>query len=163
MASTYTPIATYTLGSASQSVTFSSIPSSYTDLQLIIDSSMGGEIVQARFNSDTGSNYSCSNLYGTGSAAATNRRSSFTEARLGIENANTTSKGVVIVDFMNYANTAVYKSFLSSAGYASQETTLRAGLWRSKSAINTILVSSFNGSWPFAAGSTFTLYGIAAA
>lgn len=160
---TYSTIATQTLGSASQSLTFSSIPSTYTDLRLVIRSSMGGEIVAARFNSDSGSNYSCTNMYGTGSSLAQNRRSAFTEARLGIENFNTNSSGIVIVDFMNYANTSMFKTYISKSDYPSQETNIRTGLWKSTAAINTILISSFNASWPYAAGSTFTLYGITAA
>lgn len=161
--STYSSIATTTLSSAAQSYTFSSIPSTYTDLRLVVDGVVTGELVQARFNGDSGSNYSCTNLYGTGSVAGSNRRANFTEARLGLENVNTTTQGTVSVDFMNYANTSVYKTYLSRANYASQETNVRVGLWRSTSAINTILVSLFNTSWAFSAGTTFTLYGIASA
>lgn len=163
MATTYTPIQTYTLSSPGQSVTFSSIPSTYKDLRLVVSGTVTGELVQARFNSDTGSNYSCTNLYGTGSAIASNRRANFTEARLGLENFNTTTMGVVTVDIMNYANTSTNKSYLSRANYASQEVNTRIGLWRSTAAINTILVSLFNTGWAFAAGTTFSLYGIATA
>jgi hypothetical protein len=161
--STYTPIATFTLGSASQSVTFSSIPSTYTDLRLIMWTTLGSELVQARFNSDTASNYSCTNLYGDGTTATSNRRSSQTTARLGVEGNNTTSTGIVTVDFLNYSNSTTYKTFLSRAAYPSQESNARVGLWRSTAAINTILISPFNVSWNFSAGNTFTLYGIAAA
>lgn len=159
----YTPIATYTFSGSGQSFTFSSIPSTYTDLRLVVEGNVTGELVQARFNGDTGSNYSCTNVYGDGSTAGTNRRTSFTEARLGLENVNTTTRGIVTVDFLNYSNTSVYKSYLSRANYASQETNARVGLWRSTAAINTILVSLFNVSWAFSAGTTMTLYGITAA
>lgn len=160
---TYTPIATYTFSGSGQSFTFSSIPSTYTDLRLVVEGNVTGETVQARFNGDTGSNYSCTNLYNNGSSVSSNRRSNFTEARLGLENVNTTTRGIVTVDFLNYADTSMYKSYISRASYASQETNARVGLWRSTAAINTILVSLFNTSWAFSAGTTMTLYGITAA
>ena len=60
MASTYEPIATTTLGSAASSITFSSIPATYTDLRLVLvhtpSASTGN--AQMQFNSDTATNYS---------------------------------------------------------------------------------------------------------
>jgi len=60
MPSTYTPIATNTLASVSTGVTFSSIPSTYTDLVLVINYRLDGTGTGAagalRFNSDSGSN-----------------------------------------------------------------------------------------------------------
>jgi hypothetical protein len=157
---TYEPIATYTFPGGTNSTTFTSIPSTYTDLRLVISYQLSGELVQARFNSDTGSNYSCTNFYANGSSAASNRRSNFTEARLGIENVNSTSQGVLTVDFFDYSNTAIYKTFLSRCSNAAQEVNERVGLWRSTSAISTIQVSTFNGSWNFSSGDQVTLYGI---
>ena len=60
MPNTYEPIATNTLGSAASSVTFSSIPSTYTDLIVVMNyaNSTGLADVFFRFNGDTGSNYS---------------------------------------------------------------------------------------------------------
>ena len=58
--STYTPIATQTLGSAAASVTFSSIPQGYTDLVLVDNvksaSGAGDSELDVRFNGDSGSN-----------------------------------------------------------------------------------------------------------
>lgn len=161
--STYSPIATTTFSGSTNSTTFSSIPGTYTDLRLVIAYSLGGELVQARFNGDTASNYSCTNLYGDGSTASSNRRSNFTEARLGLESANTTSRGVLTVDFMNYSNTTTYKTVLSRCSNAAQEVNARVNLWRSTAAISTILISTFNASWNFSAGDTATLYGISCA
>jgi hypothetical protein len=62
MAITYEPIATATLGTATASVTFSTISGSYTDLVLVIQRRYGYSnkwyATSIRFNSDTGSNYS---------------------------------------------------------------------------------------------------------
>jgi hypothetical protein len=77
--STYTPIATNTLSSATGTVTFSSISGSYTDL-ILISNIKSGNTNQAsllfRVNaSATGSLYSGTMIYGTGSAAGSNRQS----------------------------------------------------------------------------------------
>ena len=63
--STYTPIATTTLGSAASSVTFSSISGSYTDLILITNPSSAttDQSIYVQFNADTGTNYSMSQHY----------------------------------------------------------------------------------------------------
>ena len=73
--STMTPIATNTLVSATNSITFSSIPQGYTDL-ILIHSNISGTTQQLRltFNGDSGSNYSTTELYGTGSAVSHARR-----------------------------------------------------------------------------------------
>ena len=84
--STYTPIATNTLGSAQASVTFSSISGSYTDLVLIINAGTSDASEQdclIRVNGDTGSNYSATYMYGTGSSAASGRNANQTESTAG--------------------------------------------------------------------------------
>jgi hypothetical protein len=163
MPATYEPIATHTFSGSTNSVTFSSIPATYTDLRLVMAYNIGSELVQARFNGDTASNYSCTNLYGNGTTASSNRRSNFTEARLGLEGVNTTSEGVLTVDFMDYSNTTTYKTVLSRCNHAAQSVNARVNLWRSTTAINTILISTLNASWNFTSGDTATLYGIKAA
>jgi hypothetical protein len=74
--STYEPIASQTLGSAVSSVTFSSIPQNYTDLILVVNYGISANNFGARirFNGDTGSNYSDSFIYGTGSSALSSTR-----------------------------------------------------------------------------------------
>ena len=69
-----------------------------------------------------------------------------------------------VTHFMNYSNTTTYKTLLSRSGTLGGSytgTTLIAGLWRSTSAITSILVGCTTNT--FVAGSTFTLYGIKAA
>ena len=121
-------------------------------------------MLQGRFNSDSATNYSCTNLYGNGTTAGSNRRSNFTELRLSQENFNADNTWCnVIVNVMNYANTTTYKTVLSRSNVASQEVTARVNLWRkTPEAINSITLFGAAGN-NFAAGSTFTLYGITAA
>ena len=76
MASTYTPIATTTLGSAVNSVTFSSIASTYTELVLVIQyQSAANCVANITFNNDTATNYSTTYLSGNGTSAASARGS----------------------------------------------------------------------------------------
>ena len=168
MPATYEPIATQTLGSASASITFSSIPSTYTDLVIVIGSlgmNSAGSAGRMRFNGDTGSNYSNTTIWGNGTAAGSNRESSVTSMRIyGVQTgpAANLNNDNVILQIQNYSNTTTYKTALIRDNLTT-ETAAIVGLWRSTAAINSINIISYNLSDLFNAGSTFTLYGIKAA
>jgi hypothetical protein len=164
---TYTPIATQTLGSAASSVTFSSIPSTYTDLVLVTNSGCAtvGTSIFFQVNGDTGSNYSTTYLYGNGTAVGSGRRTSQTTGAIAFFAAmNTGFEHNSITSFLNYSNTTTFKTTISRGNRASAndfpaaETTVN--LWRNTSAITSIVVSA---GANFIVGSTFTLYGIKAA
>lgn len=163
MAKTYNPISTQTLGSAAASVTFSSIPATYTDLVLVCQSGEDtSDYLAVQFNSDTATNYSYTSLNGDGSTATSVRASTQSRGLLSwytYTPANTLNSAS-IAHIMNYANTTTNKTYLSrfSSGNGAE---LIAGLWRSTAAINTIKLFPLTGS--FRIGSTFTLYGILAA
>ena len=162
--STYTPIATTTLGSNQQTVTFSGISGSYTDLILIFNGRSVSAVpaVRMRFNSDTGSNYSYTRLYGTGSVAGSSRASSQTSGGVATAGGVTTTYETnIIIQVQNYSNTTTYKTALARANTPSSAVETNVNLWRSTSAITE--VSLFTDSDQFNSGSTFTLYGIAAA
>jgi hypothetical protein len=158
--STYTPIATTTLVSSASSYTFSSIAGSYTDLILVIAGTLNSSSsVYLQVNSDTGTNYSRTYLQGNGTSATTGRDSSQTYMALGY--LNSTAQGNCIFQLQNYSNTTTYKTVLCRSGVADDLTRAMVGLWRSTSAITSILVAPVSGS--FASGTSLTLYGIAAA
>ena len=71
MANTFTKIASVTVGSGGAStMAFSSIPATYTDLQLLITSqTTSNNYIKININSDTGSNYTYKVIRGSGSAA----------------------------------------------------------------------------------------------
>jgi hypothetical protein len=157
MASTYEPIATTTLGSGSSSVlVMSSIPSTYTDLVLIINGTSGSvQNIHWQANGDTASNYSYTRIYGDGTSATSDRASTY--AGFAIFG---TDQSTAILNIQNYSNTTTYKTGLSrgnTGGYVSAY----VSLWRSTAAINSLTIKS--ASTAFATGSTFTLYGIKAA
>ena len=162
-----------TLGSAQSTVTFSSIPQGYTDLVLVIagrgtrtGNTVDGNI---RFNSDTGSNYSVTYLYGDGSSASSARASNQTAGNAGLwYPAASTTSGIFTantIHIMNYSNTTTNKTWLTRDSNQSNTGALvgaSVNLWRPTvlEAINRIDLTLGVGDW--ATGSTFSLYGIAA-
>jgi hypothetical protein len=166
MTATYEKIETTTLGSATGTVTFSSIPATYTDLVLILNlgATTEGSGMRLRFNSDTGNNYSGTNLVGTGSNVISNKYPNF-DAVLPDWYVSTGASiaQVEVINIMNYSNTTTYKTILSRAGRATSETdpgtVAVVSLWRNTNAISSIQLSLANN---YSAGSTFTLYGIKA-
>jgi len=161
MASTYTPIATTTLGSAVATYTFNSIPSTFTDLLLVANTNQTSTSsgLSLQFNGDTGANYSFTYMQGNASAASSNRASNVYSIDHNYQNAGTW--GQTYININNYSNTTTYKTTLSRASQANTLVMSHTGLWRSTAAINSIkiLVSAGN----YDVNSTFTLYGIKAA
>lgn len=160
--STYSTIATTTLGSAASSYTFSSIPGTYTDLVLIAsakNSTYNASSGELRFNSDTGTNYSSTAISGDGTTAASYRATNATSVQC--FRTNISDNGTSVINIQNYANTTTYKTVVSRTGTATV-TVAFAGLWRSTSAITSITVKPEDGT-TFSTGSVFTLYGISAA
>ena len=164
MTSTYEKIATTTLGSAA-TVTFSSIPATYTDLVLISsakNSSGAGGTYQIKINNDTGSNYSATYMQGTGAGANSGRFTNNTVAYVArSSDSSGTEFSPGIVNFMNYSNTTTFKTILNRGNETSATTIAFVNLWSSTSAINSINIEQPGGG-NFAAGSSFTLYGIKA-
>jgi hypothetical protein len=155
MTATYEKIATAT-SSNNSTITFSTIPGTYTDLVLIINGALSGSAIKSvEFNSDTAANYSCTALYGTGSSAISAR---YAQPYLDVANA-AANQFVTVVQFMNYANTTTYKTYLSRQGAASTSTEAIVGTWRSTSAITTIDIKTSSNNF---GTSTFALYGIKA-
>lgn len=162
---TYTPIATNTLGSAAASVTFSSISGTYKDLVLIIDTSAASGVSDyvpyLTFNSDSSSNYSTTTLRGSGTTASSVRDANQTgitmTSNYGLE---TSTPANLIVHIMNYSNSTTYKTVLNRYNSPSRNVVQKVALWRSTSAITSVIITLSGAS--FASGSTFTLYGIGA-
>ena len=164
--STYTPIQSTTLGSGNTGVTFSSIPSTYTDLIIVASALPSGAI---NFNYqvgngslDTGTNYSYNRLYGNKTTASADRGAT-TANSLGnwTVSSSANTRTILITHFQNYANTSSHKMFITSiADNTSDYVGLITSLWRSNSAIDII---KLNASGNMSAGTVVTLYGIAAA
>lgn len=161
MPKTYDPIQSHTLASNQATVTFTSISSNFTDLVIVFrgnNTSGGNRAGTIIFNSDTGANYSATFIQGDGSNATSSRESNLNTGYFAnVLNDNTTA----IVQIQNYSNTTTNKTFISRGSSPSTVVQARVGLWRSTSAITSITLG-LNAD-TYAAGSTFTLYGIKAA
>lgn len=168
MAVTYEPIATTTLGSAGQ-ISFTSIPNTYTDLRLVLvgTSVTSFDHARMRFNSDTASNYSSTEIYTAGSAVGVinNANGTFIYADAQGGGMSSTVPGLVTADILSYAG-STYKSCLLTGSENTNGTgyiTRGIGLWRSTSAITRIDLFTDTSPSNFKAGTTATLYGIKAA
>jgi hypothetical protein len=164
MAATYTPIASITLGATVTSVTFSSIPQTYTDLVLVVQAktTSTGD-VRIRFNGDSGSNYSFTYLTGNGTAASSGRGTNDASALGNFNGQMTTTLGASnqILHFLNYSNATTNKTILSRGNNASAGVDIIVGLWRNTAAVTSITLGA-NGGFTntYESGSTFNLYGI---
>jgi hypothetical protein len=160
MPSTYSQIATQTLGSSAATVTFSSIPQTYTNLVLIIDGTSANDSNGGiRFNGDTTSNYSWTRLQGNGSTATSARASNDTSIQSFTVGTSTGGAGAAVIQIFNYTNTTTFKTIITRHGAASVIVRAIVGLWRkTPEAITSITIITDNAN--FATGSTFTLYGI---
>lgn len=169
MATTYTLISSNVLTSSAASVTFSSIPSTYTDLvlkcsvRLVAGSGSTIQDLIVKFNGTT-TNYSITKLTGDGSAAESGRIANTTRILLSNVvdgDATTNTFGSVEIYIPSY--TASQNKPVSAFGASENNATLAglsttAGLWRDTTAISSIELS--NAVANFVSGSSFYLYGI---
>ena len=84
--STYTPVASQTLSANASTVTFDAIPQNYTDIIISVQAKWtgsGSSSFGMRFNADSGSNYSLTQMYGNGSSASSNQNSNQTQTVIG--------------------------------------------------------------------------------
>lgn len=165
------PISSVTVGSAGTStVTFSSIPSTYTHLQIrfIARANRSGEnadLITFRFNGDTASNYSWHALEGAGATAFVEAAANASLPRNGEISATTATAGIFgagIVDVLDYANTNKYKTIRSLSGVdrnGSGTIWFGSSNWRDNNAITSINILPTVGIG-FVEYSQFALYGI---
>ena len=171
---TYTLISSNVLTTTAASVTFTAIPSTYTDLVLRIsartNANVSNDNFRITFNSDSGSNYSITRITGNGSTAVSNRLSNQTSGRAGAIDGNTATSstfGSVEIYIPNYLVSA-NKPYSSTAASEQNATAAQidgiAGLWRNTAAITSISIESNNLNVPtdgyIVSGSSFYLYGI---
>jgi hypothetical protein len=169
--STYTPIESYTATGSQSSITFGSggtLPQTYTDLILVASTKLasgGAANDSIQLNGDTGTtNYSFTVMYGTGSSTGSYRRYPGGTAYAGIviDDTTSTEPNTVQVHFQNYANTTTKKITIGRYSAVGSGVGSIVGSWSNTAAITSIKVIAGGGvNW--ASGSTFTLYGIAAA
>jgi len=173
--STYTPIATTTLTSATASYTFSSIPQTYSDLVLEAtvrsDTAANTSNLLCQVNGQVGNYYDGFYLRTDGGSISAARYNKFIDptyaAPVGLMLANSataTAYSIHTINWIGYSQTNTNKTFIArtnatwvSAGYTELVTNQYFGTL----AITSVKLFPETGN--FAAGSTLTLYGIKAA
>ena len=161
---TYVALATTTINSAVADYTFSSIPSTYTDLVLVFSgtgSATSGYAMLVQFNGDTTNLYSWTYLSGNGTSASSGRESGVNYNVISASTTNSTQNNGIL-QIMNYSNTTTYKTSIGRYNNPSSRTGALVNLWRKTEAISSIRVWC-EASANIAAGTTISLYGIAAA
>jgi hypothetical protein len=172
MPATYTLISSNVLTSSAATVSFTSIPATYTDLVIRVsartDIPGANQDINVQYNSSTGANYSQTTLLGNGTAADTYRSTNAsTDVALGtVVGATATANTFNSLEFYipNYAGSTRKPSSIFSVAENNSATQYNtyiytvAGNWALTNAITEIKfsVSSYN----FVSGSSFYLYGI---
>lgn len=167
---TYTLIASNTLSASAASVTFSSIPSTYTDLVLRVsmrhDSAATLFNIDVRFNGDTATNYSRTFLTGDGASPSSSRNTSSAFARIlmadaATATANTFASGEIYIPNYTASTNKPLSSFNAQEDNSTTAyITANAALWQNTAAINQISIFPATSSGNFVAGSSFYLYGL---
>ena len=172
MANTLTLITSVALSASQSNITFSSIPSTYSDLRVILsvrtDSSLATEQLYIRFNGAT-SGYTAKQLYANGSSIYSDilNVSGGYMSLVNIQTAGQTSNIFSSTDIYipSYANTSYTKLYLGQSstealsGATSALQGMGAGRLNSTSAITSIAFTNQD-SANFISGSNAYLYGI---
>jgi hypothetical protein len=167
----FVSIATVTSSGSSATLSFTSIPSTYSSLQIrfMYRYSAAVDTTNTLFtvNSDSGSNYAFHEINGNGTTVAASGTATTTAMRYGRAPGTTTAAnifGVGIMDIHDYASTTKYKTFRTlygcdaNTGTTAYPVRLFSGLWQNTNAISTITFPAPSGTW--ASGTVFSLYGI---
>jgi hypothetical protein len=172
-AGAYDALATVTVPSGgAASITFAGIPTGYKHLQVRgiwknNRPTFTYDNMVLQYNGDTSTtNYAAHQLNGDGASATA---AAFTSASgTGIaypetvpNNSVANTFGAFVIDILDYANTSKNKTNRVLSGFDTNgagRVSLASGLWLNTSAITSITLASFNGSW--VQNSTFALYGI---
>lgn len=161
---TYDAIATNTLSSAANTVTFSSISQSYTDLFVVYKIKMasgGATNTGMRFNGDTAANYGTAAAYYTLNGVR-GWASSVSQTAISLDNVDSTWTTITQIDINNYKSTNMKKTILVQSAAPNSQVDYKTGSFNSTAAITSITLFNYSGT-NFAVGSQFTIYGILAA
>ena len=154
----YESIATTTVGSGgTSSISFTSIPSTYTHLQIRMlartdRATSQGDYIRVVFNSDTAANYAYHELQGYGGNALSGGSVSSSFAiiqRFSGSLAAANVFGAGYLDILDYANTNKYKTTRALGGWddnTNGNIQFNSSLWMSTTAINSITITPGGGT-----------------
>ena len=168
MATSITLISSTTLTSSTTSYSFSSIPSTFTDLKLVYSGrcleSVSGPTTTVSFNSSTSTlaSYWLTGDGGTATAATSSAFLLIPSPSSGLDTANTFGNAEIYIPNYTSSNDKVYSSEGAGETNATTEYTfLVSGRWSNSAAITSITLSfGYPGTRSWVANSSFYLYGI---
>jgi hypothetical protein len=160
--SAWTPLANITLGSATNSVTFSSISQSYKDLRLVISGGIPSDNATFRLNGDASSVCRGVTMEGSGSASSS---TTFSNSGLGYFGFGVIlwyqSAGVVVtMDLLDYSATDKHKTILTRGNNSDRAANALALRWPTTTAVTSIRLDANGSNW--SSGTSFALYGVSA-
>jgi len=163
MPQTYEPIATITVGTATNPITFNSIPNTYTDLRLVVvgGNAGGTGLFSFRLNGLSTSIYSQTIIQSDGSSATSSRYTS-NNYIYGSASGVSLSVAMTTLDLFSYTgstNKTMLLSFSADAN-GSGHTSGTAAMAQITSAITSISIYGSSGGSNINVGTTATLYGI---
>ena len=165
MPTTYEPIATVVVGSATASITFSSISSAYTDLRVVFfnTSTSGNQNASLTLNSDTGTNYAWTRIKGDGSSSSSTRTTTADRIDMTADGTSSTIPQLFIMNIFSYAGSTNKSILIESAEDKNGSGTVsrQVALWRSTSAVTSLTLTCNTSTWK--AGTRATVFGIKAA
>jgi hypothetical protein len=158
----YESIATVSVGSGgASSISFSSIPSTYTHLQLryIAQKTSNGSMY-IRFNGDTGTNYTNHTLQGNGTAVSSNANTGANGTDIGASDSsgNFAASVIDILDYTNTNKNTTIRQLFGRDYNGSGVVWLKSGLWLNTAAVTSITLVP--DSTNVVQNSHFALYGI---
>jgi hypothetical protein len=163
-------IASTTVGTATPTITFSSIPQTFSHLQLrmiVRSAGASSDWIRIRPNNDSSSVYSYHYLIGTGYLTFSGAELSNTSMRVDkptLSGDTANIFGTNVSDLLDYANTNKFKTLRTIYGLdvnGAGEVGLTSSNWRSTTAITSLVITLNTGS-NFAVNSSFALYGVKA-
>jgi hypothetical protein len=166
----YDSIATAVGTGSSDTITFSSIPQTYTHLEIRGIAQANASLndygaVGVRFNSDSGTNYTRHRLTGNGTTAgaAANTSTTFADGGPGAVylTSGTSTVGTTVISVLDYTSTSKYTTIRALSGTDNNGiglVSLSSGLWLNTNAVTSITLYQQNGN--FTDKTTFALYGI---
>lgn len=169
--STYDFISGTLLGSSTNLVTFTSIPSTYTDLVITIGTMVSSSTNSAMvmyFNNDTSSSY---NYIGWNANGSPSGQASYAGTqslgntgpanKINVNSTSSTYSAQYNIRIARYADTTVYKTSLCTMGSGQVGIEYFTNTWRSTSAINRVDFQLQSG-YTMGSGTRITLWGIKA-
>ena len=167
---TYVALFKTTVTSNTTAVTFDvSSVTGYQDLVIVSSTqqTIDGEDLSIQFNNDTGANYTHTYLCGGNGGSGPHSAAVGSYSYIPIDHHGTPPTtgtfATSTINIQSYKSTSFFKTILARAGSMSTVagTVLKVGTWRSASAITSIKLYCTTSS-NIVAGSTFSVYGIAA-